>query len=385
MATSSLTGAHTQTMRSIRVIDCDVHFKPVSAAAITDYLPEPWRSHEPLRRALTKAPVLNPYTGAMRLDAKPADGPVGSDPALVGQQLFVDAGVDLAINIPVGEFFCPLVVPELNAAFSGAVNEWQATTWLGAFNRHGRYRGSISVAVNDVPAAVREIEKWAGHPGFVQVLVPHHAPAPYGSPQFDPIWEAAARHGLPVAVHSNAGVENYCTPVGHMQRYPEYNGIGFSLFYAQHLVSLICGGVFDRFPGLHIVFVEGGFSWYPPLVSRLDRNWERLSGELPALKRKPSSYVRDHVRFSSQPVEEPEDFEDLARMWEWGDAEHVLLFSSDYPHWDFDHPSRAVSPRFGAALRQRVYRDNARELYGFPAERPVDEFDVPADTPSLAG
>src|ERR1051326_2249193 len=231
--------------REVRIIDCDVHFKPAGAEAITDRLPEPWRSRPWFHRSLNKAPVYNPYTGALRLDAKPEHGPIGSDPVLAGQQLFVDAGVDLAINIPVGEYFCPLIEPDLNAAFSGAVNEWQAATWLGAFNPHGRYRGSISVAVNNVPAAVREIEKWAGHPFYVQVLVPHHAGAPYGSPQFDPIWAAVSKHRLPVAIHSNVGLEQYMTPVGLIQRYPEYNGIGHPLFLAHHLVSLITNGVFD--------------------------------------------------------------------------------------------------------------------------------------------
>lgn len=366
--------------RMVRVIDIDVHFKPAHAELLTQHFPEPWRSLPGLRRALTKAPVYNPYTGAMRLDAKPEVGPIGSDPELAGRQLFVDAGVDFAINIPVGEFFCPLVDPDLNAALSSAANEWQSSTWLGSFTGHERYRGSISVAVNNVSSAIREIDKWAGDPRFVQVLVPHHAGAAYGSPQFDPIWAAATAHQLPVAIHSNVGLEAYQTPVGVIQRYPEYNGIGHPLFLAQHLVSLIAGGTFDRFPTLRIVFVEGGFSLYAPLVTRLERAAERLAH----LKRRPSEYVRDHIRFSSQPVEEPEEFEDLVRMWRWGDAAHLLMFSSDYPHWDFDDPSRAISPRFGAETRQRVYRDNARDFYGFPDSRPTDRFDAVATVADIA-
>jgi predicted TIM-barrel fold metal-dependent hydrolase len=364
------------TETAIRVIDVDVHFKPAGAEAILDRLPEPWRSRRNIRRALTKAPVYNPYTGAMRLDAKPASGPTGSDPALAGTPLFVDAGGDLAINNPVGEYFCPLVEPDLNAAYATAVNEWQSDTWLGEFNRHERYRGSISVAVNNIPAAVAEVEKWAGDRRFVQVLVPHHAGMAYGSPQFDPLWAAASRHGLPVALHSNVGLESYCTPVGFIQRYPEYNGVGHPLFIAQHLVSLIANGAFDRFPDLRFVFVEGGFSLYGPLVSRLDRSFERLGG---SGARRPSDIVRERVRFSSQPIEEPEQFDDLARMWRWCAAENVLMFSTDYPHWDFDDPSRAVSPRFGDAVRRRVLRDNAREFYTLPESRPLDEFDATAE------
>lgn len=374
--------AESRREKELRVIDIDVHFKPVNAEAITDRLPEPWRSRKNLHRALTKAPVYNPYTGAMRLDAKPESGPIGSDPRLAGKQLFVDAGVDLAINIPVGEYFCPQVEPELNAAFSSAINEWQAATWLGKYDPHGRYRGSISVAVNNVESAVVEIRKWAGHPRFVQVLVPHYAGAQYGSRQFDPIWAEASKHDLPIAIHSNVGLEPYTTPVGLIQRYPEYNGIGHPLFLAQHLVSLITNGAFDRYPHLKVVLVEGGFSLYGPLISRLDRSWERLGGDS---ARKPSDYVRERVRFSSQPVEEPEEFGDLARMWSWCEAERVLMFSTDYPHWDFDDPSRAISPRFGNSVRRRVLLENAREFYGLPANRPVDEFDAMTATSTRSG
>ena len=353
-------GTHTP----IQIIDVDVHFKPAGAEAILERLPEPWRSRKNIRRALTKAPVYNPYTGAMRLDAKPVLGPTGSDPELAGRQLFVDAGVDLAINIPVGEYFCPLVEPDLNAAYASAVNEWQSDTWLGGFKGHGRYRGSISVAVNNIPSAVAEVDKWAGDPRFVQVLVPHHAGAPYGSPQFDPLWAAASRHQLPIALHSNVGLESYCTPVGFIQRYPEYNGIGHPLFIAQHLVSLITSGAFDRFPSLRFVFVEGGFSLYGPLVSRLDRSIERLQGQA---SRRPSDYVRERIRFSSQPVEEPEAFEDLARMWSWCGAEDVLMFSTDYPHWDFDSPDQALPVRLAPPRERAIMAENARALYGLRA------------------
>jgi hypothetical protein len=39
------------------------------------------------------------------------------------------------------------------------------------------------------------------------------------------------------------------------------------------------------------------------------------------------------------------------------------MFSSDYPHWDFDDP-RHVLTRLPASIRQRVKADNAVETYG---------------------
>jgi hypothetical protein len=45
------------------------------------------------------------------------------------------------------------------------------------------------------------------------------------------------------------------------------------------------------------------------------------------------------------------------------DAEHLLMFSSDYPHWDFDSPTHAF-PRLPEALRQRIFHENARAFFG---------------------
>jgi predicted TIM-barrel fold metal-dependent hydrolase len=42
------------------------------------------------------------------------------------------------------------------------------------------------------------------------------------------------------------------------------------------------------------------------------------------------------------------------------DAEHVLMYASDYPHWDFDDPSQINIP---AAWRERVFWQNALETY----------------------
>jgi len=366
-----------ESTRSIRIVDCDVHFKPRDYAEYLEYFPETLRSRKALPRTLRKGPVLVQYAGSMRFDAKPPDGPAGSDPITLGRQLFLEAGVDIAINVPIGDPFATMIDPELDAAVSSATNEWQAATWLSAYNHHGRNRGSIQLPVNNIDAAVREIDKWAGHPFFVQASVPHTGGVPYGHPRFDVLWAAAARHRLPVAIHATVGGPDlFGTPVGYLQRFPEMNSIMYPLGYAAHLVSFLSEGTFVKFPDFRVVFVEGGFSWFPPVVSRLDRNWEKLAGDSAIPTALPSSYLRDHVRFTSQPVEEPEDPKQLADMYEWGDAEHLLMFSSDYPHWDYDHPSRALPATLGAGLRRRIHRNNALDFYGLADTRFVDEYDA---------
>ena len=108
-------------------------------------------------------------------------------------------------------------------------------------------------------------------------------------------------------------------------------------------------GVFERFPKLKVVMVEGGFAWLPSLAWRLDKLFERMRAEVPHLKQRPSDYIRQHVWVSSQPMEEPDDRHQFLDMMGWLGWDR-LLFASDYPHWDFDDPFRA----FPAGVTQAV-------------------------------
>ena len=40
-----------------------------------------------------------------------------------------------------------------------------------------------------------------------------------------------------------------------------------------------------------------------------------------------------------------------------------VMFSSDYPHWDFDSPAKALPAAMPAALRGKITGENAARLY----------------------
>jgi predicted TIM-barrel fold metal-dependent hydrolase len=93
---------------------------------------------------------------------------------------------------------------------------------------------------------------------------------------------------------------------------------------------LVIEGVFERFPRLKVVIVEGGFGWLPALTWRLDKLFERNRSEVPHLKRRPSEYIREHIWVTSQPMEEPDNRRHLFDTIEWIGWDHILLIASDY-------------------------------------------------------
>jgi len=193
---------------------------------------------------------------------------------------------------------------------------------------------------------------------------------PYGQKYYWPIYRAAVEHGLPIGVHPTMDVGNTGpqTGVGWYTSFLEHHTDHSQAMMSQ-CISLIVEGVFEEFPALKFVLIEGGFGWVPYAMGRLDRLYPALRREVPYLKRLPSEYLREHFYFSTQPIEEPLDPEHLHQMLAIVDAEHRMLFASDYPHWDFDNPLtvlHALSPE----LRRRVCVDNVLECYGPRLLRP---------------
>jgi predicted TIM-barrel fold metal-dependent hydrolase len=130
-----------------------------------------------------------------------------------------------------------------------------------------------------------------------------------------------------------------------------------------HIVSFVCEGIFERCPDLRVAIIEGGMAWLPSLMWRLDKDWRGCHMEVPWVRRPPSSYIRDHMRLTTQPIEEPDNPAHLLQTIEHMGSDQLLMFATDYPHWDFDSPQRALPSSTPKALRKRIMADNAVEFY----------------------
>ena len=97
-----------------------------------------------------------------------------------------------------------------------------------------------------------------------------------------------------------------------------------------------------------------------------------LKDEVPHLKRAPSEYFREHFYFATQPMEEPESFEEfpvLLGQFEDTIGPDHLMYSSDYPHWDFDSPYESVPQSLPIEQRRRILGENASKFYNIPLKQ----------------
>jgi predicted TIM-barrel fold metal-dependent hydrolase len=345
-------------------IDCDVHPAVPGIKSLLPYLEPHWRE-QAVRRGIHDLeslayPINSPLTS--RPEWRPAQGKPGGDLARLRSDLLDGFGIGTAIcNCLYGVQV--LFSEDMGAAFARALNDWVRAEWL---DREKRLRASIVVPVQSPELSVAEIERLAPDPRFVQVLLLVMGDMPLGKRAYWPIYEAAVRHGLPVGIHAGSSYRHPVTAVGWPSTYTEDYAAQSVAFQAQ-LASLICEGAFSKFPDLRVVLLESGFTWLPAFLWRLTKYWRGLRSEIPWVDRLPNEIVRDQVRLTIQPVDGPDDAAGMARLLEHLQSDDLLLFSTDYPHWQFEG-EQAIPEGFSAALRRKIMFDNPRATYPRIAE-----------------
>ncbi|MDR3710744.1 MAG: amidohydrolase family protein [Capsulimonadaceae bacterium] len=341
----------------MEIIDCDVHPLESPEHPLQPFVPNDIR--EAVKQGMASMPgagYANPF-GVIRRDATCVD------PVAAGRDYLDPYNVRFAVLQPQGIYAGLTHNIDVANGMARAWNDWQTATFLDA---DPRFLGSISVNMNDPKAAAREIRRVGSHKQLVQVLVTGESTHLYGHRAYDEVYEACCEMGLVFALHPGAeGARTPSTPVGMPSSYFEWHTT-LPLTFQAHCVSLIAEGTFERFPSLNVLLVEGGIGWLPSLLWRMDKNFKALRSTVPWLRRLPSEYALEHIRLTTQPIEEPPDSEKLLQLFGMLHAETILCYSSDYPHWDFDDPRKALPSRMPSDLAQRIFYDNAADLYGLP-------------------
>ena len=227
--------------------------------------------------------------------------------------------------------------------------------------RRTRLSGFAALAIAAPDQAAKELERRFSGQAFVGAVINGHHRGRYLDDKFFwPVLEAAESLGAPIYLHPTrppkpvieASFGRFAAPVTEMLSGP---GFGWHIETAVHVLRMVLGGVFDRFPKLQIVIGHMG-EGLPFFIQRVDV----MSVELTQLKRPVSAYLRDNLHYTFAGFNFPQTFLDL--LLEIGVGR--IMFSADYPYASMTK-ARAFLDQIpvSAADLERIAHGNAESLF----------------------
>jgi 2,3-dihydroxybenzoate decarboxylase len=185
-----------------------------------------------------------------------------------------------------------------------------------------RYLGFAHVALQDAKAAAAELERCVKQFGFTGAMINGHTNGHYlDERQFDPFWAKIEELQVPVYLHPADPAQQYAS-------YGPYKELtratwGWGVETATHVLRIIFGGVFDRFPGALLMLGHLGET-LPYMLWRLDSR-AKLYGV--QLQRAPSQYIKDNIAVTMSGMYSAEPL--TCAVAALGSSR--VMFSADYP------------------------------------------------------
>jgi predicted TIM-barrel fold metal-dependent hydrolase len=227
-----------------------------------------------------------------------------------------------------------------------------------------RLRAVALLPVQDPEAAAVELARAVRELGLSGAMLAADGSHLLGEARFDPVYAEAQRLGVMLGVHASgshlggAGVDLF-------PRFIQAHTVSHPFGQMRQLTSIVFEGVPERFPALRLAFLEAGAGWAPYWMERMDDEFDkRGAAEAPALRKRPSEYVRGgNIYFSCE-----------ADEWLLPQAlklvgENQVVYASDFPHWDNSYPGSLdeIVNRgdISEPQKRKVLGDNCRRLYGW--------------------
>lgn len=274
---------------------------------------------------------------------------------------FLDTtGLEYSVLYPTnGLAYGNLVYKQWAGAYARGYNNWMYDSYLKV---NPRFRAVALIPMQDVAAAVTELERAVRELGMVGGMIPSNGLNEHVSARkYWPVYEKAQELDCVVALHGgnymNLGFNTFDV-------FPATRALGMPFPLAIAMTGMIVDGVFDAFPDLRVGFLEGGTAWLPLVIDRLEREVEY--GGL-KIKRPIEEYFSDgHVFIGCEGNEKALAYS-IARV-----GPGPFMFASDFPHEiaiancreEIDEIlERQDLPE---EHKQAILGDNARRFYKLP-------------------
>ena len=246
--------------------------------------------------------------------------------------------------------------PEMEVLLGRAYNRWLEERLLPGDER---IKSFMYLPFNDPEAALRTVEDFSEVKGSVGFTITSARYKPVHHNQYMKLYAALEERGMPLCFHAGSSWQD--SSMALLNRFIGMHALAFVLCNLVHMTNWVLNGLPERFPKLKTIWIESGLAWIPFLMQRLDHEYLMRTSEAPLLRKVPSEYMRE-MYYTSQPMETDHP-KALELTFEMIHAETQLLYSSDWPHWDFDPPSVIFDlPFLSEQGKRNILGENARRL-----------------------
>jgi predicted TIM-barrel fold metal-dependent hydrolase len=230
-----------------------------------------------------------------------------------------------------------------------------------AIQRHpDRFTGLATIAVQDPPRAVKEIERAIKKLKLNGIMINSHTNGEYLSEQkYWPILEAIEDLNVPLYIHPRAPIPLMAK--AYRADHLEHAIWGYQAETGLHGLRLITGGVFDQFPKLQVVLGHMG-EGIPYWLYRLDFMYGRVKIDFGRRKLKltPSEYFKRNFYITTSGM----NWEPTLKFCIEAMGADRIMWAIDYPYQD--HPDAVEfmdAARISEKDKQAIYHGNAERVF----------------------
>lgn len=265
-----------------------------------------------------------------------------------------------------------VIVNSLHAIQASNIpNTEKQVAYLRAANRYmmenlavdnDKYFTAIGVDPNHPEESAEEIRKYMDNDNVAYIISSANTEKPMGHKRHKPLFEAVEESGLPFVMHGmSADIKGFPGGGLDMDTHFEHRALTQVLGHVRNATSLVAQGIPEKYD-IDFVFIEHCISWVPMLMNRLDREFE-IKGHEAEIDRKPSEYLREFY-YGTQVMEKAHNPDYIGKMLEMMELEDQIIYTSDYPHPDGDHPGTIIDHEgLSREQKKKILQDNPRRLF----------------------
>ena len=345
------------------VFDGDGHVLD-NDAELDGYFEDGWKNSKRLT-GMTIFPSLDGWSRSVQISEQDASRRYWHTDANVWGDILDRMGLEGSVLYPTIALAYGLMREiSFATATATAYNNWLEGEYT---KKDDRLFGVGLMPIENPEGAIKELRRCkTERKNFVAMLLPSVTASgmTYGHPSFWPVYEEAERQNMPLVLH---GAPSQGFGFDHFRPFVKVHTLEHPVPLMVQLTDMMFSGIFEDFPNLRVAYLEGGASWVPFMMDRLDYEYDSVQGAeiRKKLKHRPSWYMSETDNFwvSCEMGERA-----LKYTIDMMGADRII-YASDFPHEPTeedlmtDVPNFLADPDYNDEVKAKILYHNSKRLY----------------------